>query len=45
MINAEFLNSKTNKLAHETVAKCIMHGPCGAMFPNAPCMEESKCKK
>jgi len=45
MINAEFLNSKTNKLAHETVAKCILHGPCGAVFPNAPCMEESKCKK
>ncbi len=45
MINAELLNSETNKLAHETVARCMMHGPCGAMFPNAPCMEEGKCKK
>ncbi len=45
MINAELPNSKTNKLAHETVARCTMHGPCGAVFPNAPCMEEGKCKK
>ncbi|KAH8975910.1 hypothetical protein BDL97_01G184800 [Sphagnum fallax] len=45
MISAELLNSETNKLAHETVARCMMHGPCGAAFPNAPCMEEGKCKK
>jgi len=45
MINAELSNSETNKLAHETVARCMMHGPCGAAFPNAPCMEEGKCKK
>jgi hypothetical protein len=45
MISAELPNSETNKLAHETVAICTMHGPCGAAFPNAPCMEEGKCKK
>ncbi len=45
MISAEFPNSETNKLAHETVARCMMHGPCGAAFPNALCMEEGKCKK
>jgi hypothetical protein len=39
MISAEFSNPKTNKLAHETIAKCMMHGLCGAAFPNAPCME------
>jgi hypothetical protein len=35
MISAELLNLETNKLAHETVARCMMHGPCGAAFPNA----------
>jgi hypothetical protein len=45
MISAKLPNSETNKLAHETVAKCTMHGSCGAAFPNAPCMEEGKCKK
>jgi len=45
MINAEFLNLETNMLAHETVARCMMHGPCGVAFPNAPCMEDGKCKK
>ncbi len=45
MISVELPNSETNKLAHETVARCMMHGPCGAAFPNAPCMEKGKCKK
>ncbi len=45
MISTELSNSETNKLAHETVARCMMHGPCGVAFPNAPCMEEGKCKK
>jgi hypothetical protein len=42
MINVEFPNLKRNRLAHEIVAKCMMHGPCGAAFANAPCMEEGK---
>ncbi len=45
MISVELPNSEMNKLAHKTVARCTMHGPCGATFPNAPCMEECKCKK
>jgi hypothetical protein len=45
MISIELPNSETNKLAHKTVARCMMHGPCGVAFPNAPCMEEGKCKK
>jgi hypothetical protein len=45
MISAELSNPETNRLAHETVARCMMHGPCGVTFPNASCMEEGKCKK
>ncbi len=45
MISAKLSNLEMNKLAHKTVAKCMMHGPCGVTFPNAPCMEEGKCKK
>ncbi len=45
MVNAELLNPKTNKLAHKIVVRCMMHGPCGAAFPNAPCMEHGRCTK
>jgi hypothetical protein len=45
MISVEYPHLETNKLAHETVARCRMHGPCGATFPNAPCIEDGKCKK
>jgi hypothetical protein len=45
MISVKLSNPKINKLAHEMVIRCMMHGPCGAAFPNAPCMEDVKCKK
>ncbi len=45
MISVEFPNPETNRLAHKTVARCMMYGPCGTTFPNAPCMEDGKCKK
>ncbi len=47
MISVELSNPnpKTNRLAHKTVARCMMHGPCGATFQNSPCMEGGKCKK
>jgi hypothetical protein len=45
MINAKLPNLGTKRLAHETIARCMMHGPCGTTFPNAPCMEDGKCKK
>jgi hypothetical protein len=45
LISGELLNLETNRLANKTITRCMMHGPCGAMFPNAPCMEDGKCKK
>jgi hypothetical protein len=29
----------------ETVTKCLLHGPCGQEYPNAPCMVNGVCKK
>jgi hypothetical protein len=47
MISVELLNPnpEINRLAHETVTRCMMHGPCGVAFPNPPCMKDGKCKK
>ncbi len=42
MISAKLLNPETNRLAHKTVVRCMMFGPCGIAFPNAPCMEDGK---
>jgi hypothetical protein len=44
-ISAKLLNLETNMLAYEMIARCMMHGPCGVAFPNAPCMEDGKCRK
>ena len=27
------------------VTKCMMYGPCGPEFPNAPCIVNRKCRK
>ncbi len=29
----------------ETVTKCLLRGPCGQEYPNAPCMVSGVCKK
>jgi len=42
MISVELANPEINKLAHETIARCMMHGPCGDVFPNAPYMEDGR---
>ena len=45
LVSAEIPDEKMHKLAYDTVTNCMMHGPCGAGFPNAPYMKDGKCSK
>jgi len=45
IISAEFPNRDEDPLLFETVKKHMVHGPCGALNTNSPCMKEGKCTK
>jgi hypothetical protein len=42
---ARWPDPDTQPLLFETVKQCMVHGPCGALNPNAPCMVDGKCSK
>jgi hypothetical protein len=42
---AEIPDKSKHPLLFVTVEKCMMHGPCGPMFPGAPCMIDGMCSK
>ena len=42
---AHWPDPDTQPLLFETVKQCMVHGPCGALNPNAPCMVDGKCSK
>ena len=42
---ARWPDPDTQLLLFETVKRCMVHGPCGALNPNAPCMVDGKCSK
>ncbi|GBL64932.1 hypothetical protein AVEN_160280-1 [Araneus ventricosus] len=44
-VSAELPNIYVNRRLFEIVTKCMVHGPCGIMNPNAPCMKDGECSK
>jgi hypothetical protein len=45
IVRAEILDKEKFKLAFDTVTNCMMHGPCGIGYPDAPCIKDGKCSK
>lgn len=45
IICAEWPDPETEPLLFETIRKCMIHGPCGALNPHSICMENGRCKK
>ncbi|XP_022040220.1 uncharacterized protein LOC110942764 [Helianthus annuus] len=44
-ITDEFPDPYSEPLLYQTITECMIHGPCGLLNPNAPCMHEGKCSK
>jgi hypothetical protein len=42
---ARWPDPDTQPLLFHTIKTCMVHGPCGAANPRAPCMENGKCTK
>ncbi|KAI8561187.1 hypothetical protein RHMOL_Rhmol04G0318500 [Rhododendron molle] len=45
LVCAEFPDPIDDPALFETVLRCMVHGPCGARNPQAPCMENGICTK
>jgi hypothetical protein len=45
VISATLPDRNRDPKLFETISSCMVHGPCGAFNPRAPCMENGKCTK
>lgn len=43
IISAQWPDPNTHPRLFEAVKKFMVHGPCGALNPHAPCMRDGKC--
>ena len=45
VISAQIPDPETHERLHKLVTTHMVHKPCGAANPNAPCMKDGKCSK
>lgn len=45
IVSAESPDPITHPLAYETVTNSMIHGPCGLLNPEVPCMKNCRCTK
>lgn len=45
IISVDFTDKNIDPELHATVSTSMVHGPCGVLNPQSPCMNDGKCSK